>query len=103
MEWFFHCKNGSLRKHNSSVPCFVLLSNNYVIVKAFSRNIMACTNLAYSEKVNLQVSIELSLSRPSFIPWQRKVGKIELLCDKTFCPSFHNFCYSEFSYITAAY
>ena len=54
--WFLHCNTGSLRKHKPSVPCFVLLSNSYMIVKACTRNI----NLAYSENVNLEVPVRLS-------------------------------------------
>ena len=49
-----------------SYSCFVLLSNNYVIVKAFSGNILGSTNLAYSKKVNLQVPIRLSFLG---LPW----------------------------------
>ena len=59
MGWLLHCKTGSMRKYNPSVPCSILLSNKYVIVKAFSRNITGSTNLAYSEKANLQVSVML--------------------------------------------
>ena len=33
MGWLLHCNTGSLRKHETSVPCYVLLSNNYVRVK----------------------------------------------------------------------
>ena len=55
-----HCNTGSLRRHMPSVACCVLLWNNYVIVKACSRNITGSTNLAYSEKVNLQVHVRLS-------------------------------------------
>ena len=44
------------------------------------------------------------LSRPSFAPWQRKVSKMHLLCDRTlFYPSSLNFFYSKINYITAAY
>ena len=32
MGWLLHCNTGSFRKHKPSVPCSVLLSNNYVIV-----------------------------------------------------------------------
>ena len=47
--------------------CFVSLSNNYVIVKAFSKNISGSTNLAYSKKVNLQVPVRFSfLGLPLF-------------------------------------
>ena len=60
MGWLLHCNTGSLRKQKPSVPCFILLSNNYVNVKACSRNIMGSTNLAYSEKVNLQIPARFS-------------------------------------------
>ena len=59
--WFPHCNTGSLRKHKPSVQCSVLLSNNYVIIKPCSRNIKGSTNLAYSENVNLEVPVRLSL------------------------------------------
>ena len=68
MSWLLNCNTGSLRKHKPSVPCSVLISNNYVIVKTCSRNITGSTDLAYSEKVNLQVSVQLSFqSLPSFL------------------------------------
>ena len=41
-----HCNTGSLRKHKPSAR-FISLSNNYVTVKACSRNITGSTNLAY--------------------------------------------------------
>ena len=68
MGWLFHWNTGSLRKHEPSVPCSISLSNNYVTVKACSRNITGSTNLAYSEKVNLQVPFRLSFQAlPSFL------------------------------------
>ena len=48
MEWLVHCITGSLRIHKPSLPCSVLLSNIYVILKACSTNITGSTNLAYS-------------------------------------------------------
>ena len=60
MVWLLHCDTDSLRKHKPSVPCSVSLSNNYVIVKAFSRNITDSTNLAFRKKVNQQVPVRLS-------------------------------------------
>ena len=54
--WFLHCNTGSLRKQKPSVSCSVLLSNNYMIVKACTRNI----NLAHSENVNLEVPVRVS-------------------------------------------
>ena len=81
----------------------VLLSDNYGIVKAFSRN-LGSTNLAYSEKVNLQF-----LSGFPFKAFFLFLGK-EKLTEFTyftighcFYPSSLNFCYSEFNYITTAY
>ena len=59
--WFLYCNTGSLKTHKPSLPCSVLLSNNYVIVKACSRNIKGSINLAYSKNVNLEVSVRLSV------------------------------------------
>ena len=65
---FLHCNTGSLRKHNPSVPCSVLLSNNYVIIKPCSRNIKGSTDLAYSENLNLEFPVRLNFQRlPSFL------------------------------------
>ena len=60
MEWLLHSNTGSLRKHKPSVPCSALLSNIYVIIKAFSGNITDTTKLAYSKIFNLQVPVRLS-------------------------------------------
>ena len=60
MGWLLFCNTGSLRKHKPFLLFSVLLSNNYLIVKAFSRNITGSTNLAFSKKVNLQVLARLS-------------------------------------------
>ena len=60
MRWLLHCNTGCLNKYKPSVPCSILLSNNFVIVKAYSKNIMDSTDLAYSEKVNLKVLVWLS-------------------------------------------
>ena len=60
MTWLLHCDTDSLRKHKPSVPCSVPLSNNYVIVKAFGRNITDSTNLTFSKKINQQVPLRLS-------------------------------------------
>ena len=74
MGWLFHCNTGSLRMHKPSIPCSVLLENNYVIVKACSRNITGSTNLTNSEKVNLHVPVRLSF-QSFFIPCQKKSTK----------------------------
>ena len=42
------------------VPCCVLLSNNYVIIKPCSRKINDSVNLTYSENVNIDVPVRLS-------------------------------------------
>ena len=60
MGCLLYCNTGSLRKHKSSVPCCILLSNYYVIVKVCSRNIMGSTNLACNKKVILQGPVRLS-------------------------------------------
>ena len=36
--WFLHCNTGFLMKHTPSVSCSELLSYNYVIIRACSRN-----------------------------------------------------------------
>ena len=51
MEWMVpFSKVGSMRKHKPSVPCSVLLSDNYVIVRAHSRNIEGSTNQHTAKK-----------------------------------------------------
>ena len=68
MGWLLHSNIDSLRKHKPSVSCSILLSNNYVILKACGRNITGSTNLAYSKKVNLKVPVRLSFQGlPSFL------------------------------------
>ena len=63
-----HSNTGCLREHKPSVPCSVLLSNDYVIVEVRSRNITGSTNLAYSEKINLEDLVRLSCQGlPSFL------------------------------------
>ena len=66
--WFLHYNTGYQRYHRPSVPCSVLLSNNYVIIKPCSRNIKDSINLAYRENVNIEVPVRLSFqSLPSFL------------------------------------
>ena len=60
MGWLIYNNTSSLGKYKPYVPCSVSLSNNDVIVKPCSRGITDSTNLAYSEKVNLQVPVRLS-------------------------------------------
>ena len=60
MQRLLHCNTDCLNKHKPSVPCSVLLSNNFAIIKAYSKNIMDSTDLAYSEKVNLKFLVWLS-------------------------------------------
>ena len=55
--------------------CFVLLSNNHVIVKACSMNITGSTNLAYSESVNLQFPVRLSFQSFSSFLGKQKSAK----------------------------
>ena len=97
-----HCNNVSLRKHKPFVPCSILLSNNYVIIKACSSIIVGSTNLAYSKKVNLQVRVKLSLEGLPLLLWQRKVSKIYLLCDRTlFYSSSLNFATQSLKVVSA--
>ena len=69
------CETGSLRKYKSSVPCFVSLSNNYVIVKACSRNILAAL-IYHTIKRQPAGSCQISLAKPPFVSWERKVDKM---------------------------
>ena len=71
-----HWNLGSLRKHKPSALFSVSLSNYYVIVKAFSRNISGSTNLAYSKKVNLQVPVILSFQDLPLFLGKGKSAKI---------------------------
>ena len=75
LRWDVHCNAGSLGKHNQSVLCSMLLSNIYVTIKACSRNITSSTNLAYREKVNLQVPVRLSIQGHSLFPGKEKSSK----------------------------
>ena len=66
--WFLPCYTGPLRKYKPSVPCSVLLSNNYLTVKACNRNIKSSINLVYTENVNLKVHVRISFqSLPLFL------------------------------------
>ena len=58
MGWLLYCNTNSLRKHSSSVPCSVLLSNNYVIIKASGRN-MASINLGKRSVYNFPFDFSL--------------------------------------------
>ena len=75
MRWLLHCDTDSLRKHKPSVPCSVSLSNNYVIIKAFSRNITDSNNLAFSKKVIQQVPVRLSFKGLPLIFGKEKSAK----------------------------
>ena len=61
MGWLLYCNTNSLRKHSSSVPCSVLLSNNYVIIKASGRNIMASINLGKRSVYNFPSDFSLKV------------------------------------------
>ena len=74
--------------------------NNYVIVKGTLR----AAPIQRKAKTQSASSCQAFLSRPSFVPWQRKVSKMHLHCNRPlFYPSSINFCYLEFNYITTAY
>ena len=99
MGWLLHCNTGSTGKHKPSVPCSILLSNNYVIVKGT----LWAAPIQGTAKNQSTSSNQAFLSRLSFVPSERKVGKMHLLCDKMLLyPSSINFCYSEINDITAA-
>ena len=92
MGWLLHCNTGSLRRHKPFVPSSVLISNNYVIVKACSRNITGSTNLAYSENVNLQVPVRLSFqSFPSFLGKQKSTKCTYFSTERCFIHYLLNF------------
>ena len=72
MWWLLHCNTGCLKEHKPSVPCFVLLSKNFVIIKACSKNIMGSTDLVYTKKVRLKVPVRLSFQGlPSFLDTEK--------------------------------
>ena len=55
----------------------MLLSNNYVIIKACSRNIKGSTNLTYSKNVNLLVPVRLSFQcLPLFLVKEKSAKNI---------------------------
>ena len=72
MWWLLNCNTGCLRKHKPSVLCSVLLSSNFVIVKACTKKTMGSTDLAYSKKVNLKFPVSLSFQGlPSFVDTEK--------------------------------
>ena len=75
MQWLLHCNTGCLREHKPSVPCSILLSNNFVIVKTYSKNIMGSTDLVYSKKVDLKVPVRLSFQGLSLFRDAEKSAK----------------------------
>ena len=77
-----------------------------MIVKAWSRNITGeATTPMYKEKVSLKVPG--GLSRPTFVSWPRKVGKMFLLQYKMILsyPLFPNYYVLRFAlvYLAEAY
>ena len=75
MGWLLHCDTDSLRMHKPCVPCSLSLSNNYVIIKSFSRNITDSTNLAFSKKFNQQVPVRLSFQGLPLFFGEQKLAK----------------------------
>ena len=73
--WFLHYNTGYLRKHKPSVPCSVLLSNYYMIIKPCSRNIKDSTNLAYSRNMNIEVPVRLSFQSLPLLFGKKKSTK----------------------------
>ena len=75
MEWLFHCNTSSLRKHKAPVPCSVLLSNNYAVVKACSKNIWTAPIQRTAKKSTLQFSLRLSFQCLASFLGKKKSGK----------------------------
>ena len=104
MEWLHWNNTGSLRKHKPFIPCSVLLSNNYVIVKACSRNITGSTSLAYSEKFNLQVPIRLPFQcLPSFLSKEMFTKYTYIMTGCCFVHPLLIFASQTLIYITTVY
>ena len=66
-----------------AVPCSVLLSNNYVIVEACSKNIMGSTNLAYSQKSQAKSSCQIFFKGLPLFHGKEKLA--ESSCPTTRC------------------
>ena len=67
MGWLFHCNTGTLR-NELPLSCSISPSDNYVIVKACSKNKMGRATILYSDKINIEVPIGLSFQGlPLFI------------------------------------
>ena len=86
MGWLLHCITGSLREHKPFLLCSVLLSNNFVIVKACSKNTTGSTDLPYSEKSQPRSSRQAFLSRPSFLDTEKSA---KCSCFVTGCCFIH--------------
>ena len=86
MRCLLHSITGCLREHKPSAPCSVLLSNNFVIIKACSKS-MGSTNLAYSKNVNLKVSVRLSFQGFPLFLHTEKLAKCS--CFVTGCCLIH--------------
>ena len=61
MGWLLQCNTGFLIKHEPYVPCSVLLSNNYVIVKACSRNKLVACHISSVQRKNQPTSSRKAL------------------------------------------
>ena len=143
----FQCYTVTLREHKMPLPCSVLWSDNHMIIKACSRNILLQANYSiiltnnnlwllfsrdrsyegiifdksficnfvlhfYESHTNVSISIQsftchhtviwatknqpkgswwAFLSRPTFVPQARKVGKMFLFFEMLFYPLSLNF------------
>ena len=87
----FHCYTSTFRKHELPQACFVLSSENCVIIKACSSNLTGeVTAPGYSENINLKVPYGLSII---FLLSKRMLFYLISL----------NFSNSDFNHITMGY
>ena len=103
LRWDVHRSTGSLKKHKPSLPCYIPLSSIYMTIKTCNRNITSSANLAYREKVNIQVSVRLSFQGlSSFLDNEKSTKCTYFVSGRCFIHPL-NFCYSKFNYIIKAY
>ena len=85
MGWLFYFNSGTLKKHKLPLNYAVSPSGN--IVSTCRRSITGKATTVYSDKINLESPLHV-LSRTSFVPWQRKAGKMLLVSNrKMFYPT----------------
>ena len=75
MGWLFHCNIGTLRKHKLPLPCFLLPSGNYLIVKACSKSLASAATPVCSEKISPEVPVEFSFPGIPLLFGKEKLAK----------------------------